>query len=93
MDFRRDHLLQWTLLADNGAATPICVLDLRSEGYGFVVNWDNDNWGSAATLAEAQRMAMALVTGRQAPAPPVARRRPPRDRRPRRRSSAAVPCR
>lgn len=93
MRFRRDHLLQWTLLADNGAATPICVLDLRGEGFGFAVNWDDDNWGTAATLAEAQSMATALVTGWQAPAPPAPRRRPPRGRRPHRRSSATAPCR
>jgi hypothetical protein len=90
MRFRRDHMLQWTLLADNGQATPIYVLDLRGEGYGFVVNWDDENWGSAATLAEAQRMAMEVVTG---PAAQTATLPPPRRRRQRRRGSAAVPCR
>jgi hypothetical protein len=40
---------EWVLVADDGHETPISILDLRSEGFGFVINRDNDEWGTADT--------------------------------------------
>jgi hypothetical protein len=49
------------LFADNGRDTGISVADLRAEGFGFVVHWNNDTWGEAKTLAEAKRIARSII--------------------------------
>jgi hypothetical protein len=91
MQFRRrdadDHgTNEWVLLADNGNETAISILDLCSEGFGYVVNWDDDNWGEADTLAEAKQIALGLIGATDtAPSPhqepATTPRRQPRPRR------------
>jgi hypothetical protein len=50
------------MFADNGRDTGIWIADLRADGFGFVVGWDNENWGEQiATLAQAKRIALAIV--------------------------------
>jgi hypothetical protein len=60
MKFRRQDAddfgtSEWVLVADNGHETPISIVDLRSEGFGFVVYWNDDTHGTADTAGNIAR--------------------------------------